>query len=185
MNYKKIYDALMERAEGREITGYHEMHHKQPRCMGGSDSKDNLVKLTAREHFTAHLLLVKIFPKERKLIYAANMMSVGNGRSNRRYEWLKIKRAAIVSEQNKGKILPRGKRMWITNGIETSCVSTNSLIPEGWRRGRTPSPKQKTFYDNRKGSKLSDETKDKISKAKMGYKHSIETRQKIARSRIK
>jgi hypothetical protein len=36
---------------------YYESHHIVPRWMGGTDSDDNLVLLTAREHYLAHYLL--------------------------------------------------------------------------------------------------------------------------------
>jgi len=41
---------------------YTEKHHIIPRSMGGDNNADNLVKLTAREHFVCHLLLVKMVP---------------------------------------------------------------------------------------------------------------------------
>ena len=40
---------------------YYEQHHIIPKCAGGIDEKNNLVLLTAREHFLAHYLLVKIY----------------------------------------------------------------------------------------------------------------------------
>lgn len=39
---------------------YFETHHIVPKSLGGTDDKNNLVNLTAREHYIAHLLLVKI-----------------------------------------------------------------------------------------------------------------------------
>ena len=39
--------------------GFH-IHHIAPRCIGGSDTETNLVKLTIREHLFAHLLLAKM-----------------------------------------------------------------------------------------------------------------------------
>lgn len=59
MNYKKIYDSLIFKRKFLEpvIEGYKELHHIIPRCMGGSESEDNLVFLTAREHYVAHRLL--------------------------------------------------------------------------------------------------------------------------------
>ena len=39
---------------------YCETHHIVPRSFGGSDDNSNLVNLTAREHFIAHELLVKV-----------------------------------------------------------------------------------------------------------------------------
>lgn len=60
MNYQRIYDQLISNAKQREVSGYTEMHHIIPRCMGGDNSNENLVRLTAREHFIAHELLFKI-----------------------------------------------------------------------------------------------------------------------------
>ncbi|QBO63467.1 hypothetical protein G2540_00233 [Escherichia phage vB_EcoM_G2540] len=62
MNYQKIYNDLISRAQAREsLLEYKETHHIIPKCMGGSDDKENLVELTAREHFIAHWLLCKIY----------------------------------------------------------------------------------------------------------------------------
>jgi hypothetical protein len=56
--YERTYYRLMYMARGRlKIKGEHETHHIVPRAIGGSDSKDNLVHLTYREHFLAHWLL--------------------------------------------------------------------------------------------------------------------------------
>ena len=96
MNYSSIYDKLIERAKGRALSEneYYEKHHIIPRCMDGKDEDDNLVNLTAREHYIAHLLLCKIYPNNLKLITAALMMCVDNTyrerRSNNRlYEWIR------------------------------------------------------------------------------------------------
>ena len=49
---------------------YYELHHILPKCLGGDDYSENLVLLTAREHFIAHKLLTKIYPDNKKLIFA-------------------------------------------------------------------------------------------------------------------
>jgi hypothetical protein len=106
MNYKTIYITLMDRAKYRTITGYREKHHIQPKCMGGNDDPENIVSLTAEEHYLAHLLLVKIYPENNKLIFAAKMMTVsssGHIRSNKLYGWLRRKAAIASSESQKGK----------------------------------------------------------------------------------
>lgn len=75
MNYLKIYESLIASAIKRPlIQGYTEKHHILPKSMGGNDSIDNLVTLTAREHFIAHLLLARIF-KNREMWSAAYMMA--------------------------------------------------------------------------------------------------------------
>jgi hypothetical protein len=58
MNYQRIHDAIIERASNRTLLGYREKHHVIPRCMGGVDTANNLVELTAREHFIIHKLRV-------------------------------------------------------------------------------------------------------------------------------
>lgn len=62
MNYKRIYDELIAYAKNRNnVTGYKERHHIIPKSMGGSNDKNNLVNLTAREHFIAHMCLALIY----------------------------------------------------------------------------------------------------------------------------
>ena len=50
MNYQRIHDAIIDRARNRILIGYREKHHVIPRCMGGVDTANNLVELTAREN---------------------------------------------------------------------------------------------------------------------------------------
>lgn len=96
MDYNKHYNLLIERAKHRNLTGYKEMHHIVPRCMGGDDSDDNLIFLTAEEHYIAHALLVKIHkntPYISKLICAFRFMSVdshnGNRIHNKDFGWMR------------------------------------------------------------------------------------------------
>lgn len=65
MNYKKIHNKLIETAKNRILPAdtYIERHHIVPRCMGGQDTEDNLVKLTAKEHYLVHWMLVRILPR--------------------------------------------------------------------------------------------------------------------------
>lgn len=82
---------------------YYETHHVIPRCLGGSDNNENLVKLTPEEHYLAHLLLVKIHPGNIKLIYAANMMAsctLDGKRNNKVYGWLRRKFSENISGPN-------------------------------------------------------------------------------------
>lgn len=101
MNYKKIYESLIQKAKNRITNGqtYYERHHIIPKCMNGTDNKDNLVHLLPEEHYIAHLLLVKIYPKNNKLVYAANMMA---NRNNKSYGWIKRKFAIQNSLDHTG-----------------------------------------------------------------------------------
>ena len=88
MNYKKIYDNLIEKAKLRNVLNENiERHHIIPKCIGGSDVDENIVSLTVREHFIAHLLLSKIYGG--KLTVAAYLMSTINKYTSRKYEKLK------------------------------------------------------------------------------------------------
>jgi len=70
MNYQKIYNQIIERGKIRKLDCYKEKHHIIPKCMGGSNKKNNMVDLTAREHFLVHSLLCEIYPNNNKLHFA-------------------------------------------------------------------------------------------------------------------
>jgi len=94
MNYRKHYDSL----------AYFEKHHIIPKCLGGLNSTDNIVKLTPREHFVAHQLLVKIYPESKRLVYAAFLMTKSSSKhnrvNNRLYGWLKESLSISIRGQN-------------------------------------------------------------------------------------
>jgi hypothetical protein len=99
MNYTKHYELLIEKARNRVLDCYVERHHIVPKCLGGNNSKDNIVRLTGREHFVAHLLLIKIYPNEPKLVCAIVKMR-GNrayyNTNSKLYEWIRIKHRNAV-----------------------------------------------------------------------------------------
>ena len=101
MDYQKIYNSIIERAKGRLAEGYTESHHIIPRSIGGSDGGENLVNLTAREHFIAHLLLAKIHGGG--LWHAAHMMSNMKKYSNRDYKKVREEHAKLVSAKMTGR----------------------------------------------------------------------------------
>ena len=73
MNYQSHYDRLIDKARSRiDVLEYSEKHHVVPKSLGGSNAKSNIVALTGREHFLAHMLLAKIYGKG--LWQAARMM---------------------------------------------------------------------------------------------------------------
>lgn len=65
MNYTLIYAKFIESRVASQSSlfdsgKYIERHHILPRSLGGSDDAQNLVMLTAREHYFAHCCLAKI-----------------------------------------------------------------------------------------------------------------------------
>lgn len=91
MNYHSHYERLIARARSRVLSGYVEVHHVLPKCLGGSNEAINLVQLTAEEHFVAHQLLHKIHPNVSGLAFSLVAMT-GNPygqRSNKLYGWMR------------------------------------------------------------------------------------------------
>lgn len=111
MNYKRIYDTLIDRGKNRILTGYKESHHIIPRCLGGNDDENNLVYLTPEEHYICHLLLVKINPGHIGLVRAAMFLTASNKdqkRNNKMYGWLKRQYSDYMrGPNNPQKINPR------------------------------------------------------------------------------
>lgn len=84
MNYQKMYKALVDSRKYRgvykiDLDYYTESHHIVPKSLGGSDGVWNKVLLTPREHFIAHLLLVKIYPDSKEMKQAMILMK-GRGK---------------------------------------------------------------------------------------------------------
>lgn len=144
MDYKKQYDAIIQRSKHRILEGYVEKHHAIPRCMGGSDDIENIAVLTAREHFVCHQLLVKMYPEHYGLVKAANMMCVGHstGRvNNRLYEWLRIRLALANSEAQTGSRNSQHGTKWVinpnTNEVRKVALSeVDVFVASGWFIGR-------------------------------------------------
>jgi hypothetical protein len=106
MDHTRIYNQIIERAQMRKLNTYVERHHIVPKCIGGLDAKENIVKLTAKEHFLCHKLLCEIYPQEYKLLYALWLMAIGRKRSKdidpykitgREYENVKLKFSKLAS----------------------------------------------------------------------------------------
>lgn len=107
MNYHLHYERLIDRARKRNLEGYAEKHHVQPRCIGGADSPENIVLLTPEEHYVAHQLLVKMHPGDHRLLWAAVCMTGANkkqpGRQNKLYGWLRRQFSAELSRRAVGR----------------------------------------------------------------------------------
>lgn len=187
MNYSKIYNLLIEKADNRCILPgvYRERHHVLPRCMDGSDSKENFAELFPEEHFVAHQLLVKIYPENHKLIFAAKMMSCNSkrfngGRSkNKLYRWLRIKFGKAMSERTfttthrknlsnalKGKPGLKGEKNGMfgkTGSLNHRYETIHSDKTKEIMSIKAKERHESGLYDSRIGVPRSSETKNKIS----------------------
>jgi hypothetical protein len=185
--YTKWYWAIIENAQNRILEGYTERHHIQPRSLGGTDDKDNLVDLTAREHFICHWLLTKMHTGEAraKMIYALNGMKRGNEFAQRYetkitakvYERLKKEFSQIHSNTMKGRT-PWNKGVPITEEQREK----NRKAATGKKFSQEIIEKRLTKV---RGQKRSEETKLKMSLAAKGKPKgpmSDENKRKISES---
>ena len=158
MNYQRIYKQLTAKDM---IADYTEKHHIIPRCMGGTDDPSNLVRLTPEAHYVAHQLLVKIYPTNDKLAFAAHRMTSGKLRNNKLYGWLRRKHSLAL----KNRIISKETRSKIGAANKGKIVSADTRAKiSAYKKGKSPSA----------------ETRAKLSAANKGKSPSIETRVKLS-----
>lgn len=203
MDYERIYNDLVSYRKKNLPECYSEKHHIVPVSLGGSDEDENIVYLTGREHFIAHLLLMK-FSRCRETIYAAFMMANCKDKNHigripikkysRTYQRLRELYAEEVSKIHKGKKLSKETRAKISKAHKGKITSDNTrkkmsraaklLWDDAERRtalskklaGRTFSIKHKENLGKRVFTK---EWRENIGKASKGRKHDAETIAKI------
>ena len=115
--FSNIYDSIISRAKDRNWTSasnrwkslgtvepncYTETHHIIPKCLGGSNEHENLVVLTAKEHFVCHYLLTKIYPEEPGIVVAFSIMcNKTEGKTGKDYTVIREKFSSAMSEIGK------------------------------------------------------------------------------------
>lgn len=109
MDYRKIYSSFIDsrrKIESSVKRGYTEKHHIMPRALGGDDSKENIISLTASDHLFAHKLLALIHGGS--MWHALHMCNINDSaargvRLNRRwYELARKKRAEHMKNAMSG-----------------------------------------------------------------------------------
>jgi hypothetical protein len=178
MNYQKIYNQIIKRAKTRQLEGYKEKHHILPKCLGGNNDKDNLVELTAREHFLCHRLLCEIYPNNDKLWYALWLMIVGKNRqkslspyiiSSRTYEKVKLEFINKI----------KGKKMSLETKEKIKNIKSNINMSEFYTE-----EVRKKMSESKTGKSIhTEESKQKISESKKGKKRNIIWGDKISESK--
>lgn len=182
MNYQKIHDQIIERAKTRKLQGYKERHHIIPQCLGGTDNKDNLVNLTAREHFIIHKLLCKIYPTYKGIqlaLYAmVNWQSSKNQRdyiiSSREFETIKINAIEAIRESQLNRDPATRKHSTETKEKISKALTgkTKSKIHcenmSASLKGKIPWNKGKTGVQ-----KFSAGTKEKMRQSRLRYLESL------------
>lgn len=163
MNYKKIYNNIIENRLQNKFDGYTERHHIIPKSLGGLDNKENLVELSAREHFICHYLLIKIYKDDKfklsKMINAFSMMFCKSHCNNdryspsRNYEYFRKQFSKVQSENQTGKSNSQYGTCWVHNLKEKDnkkikVEELNFYLSLGWEKGR------KTIFEETKSQKF-------------------------------
>lgn len=162
MNYLRIYENLVLFRQQHPARGYTENHHIIMRSLGGSDEPSNLVRLTGREHWVAHLLLHKIYRKP-QTAHACHMMAmkceergIPYVRNSRMYEEIRKECAKLASLRmrslQKGQGNSQFGTMWICNTDlkQNKKILKTEEIPRGWICGRNKWPKEIKAKDAKK-----------------------------------
>ena len=90
--YKNWYFRIIENAikcNTNKSQGDTERHHILPKFLGGNNNSNNLVRLTTREHFICHYLLIKFVPDifvARATLACSMMLNTSWSHKNLRYK---------------------------------------------------------------------------------------------------
>ena len=185
MNYQRIYNEIIERAKLRglnkkKLEYFTERHHIIPKCLNGTNDKDNLVLLTGREHYLCHWLLWKANKENQKLFFAIWRMRHGKQQkyfnlSSKQYEQINLfhsniqkKRIGVLSPNFGKKRTEESKeRMRIAHLGKTITEETRNKLKEV-----------------RKTRIFSEETKEKMRKSSIGKTHSDEAKLKMRNAKL-
>lgn len=168
--YLRWYNNTIDHAKGQhrdKSQGYFELHHIIPRSLGGNDGPDNLVLLTAREHFICHMMLSRCTEgvNKLKMAKAVSMMTKSSSQQQRYngkiYECDRRAVAAATSAQFKGKALSSDHREKISAALTGLCKTEQHKD-----RLRGPRPSVMGAGNHMFGKVHTTQTKDKISQSK-------------------
>lgn len=184
MNYKKIHDDIIKRGTSRPISDIikYETHHIVPRSFGGTNDKLNLVKLTLREHFIIHKLLVKLndgYKRYQMLCALFRFVSVENTKmTSHDYEYIRTKYGQEHSKRMAGKTHSTETKLNMSTAQKLRYKNT----PSHWLGRKHNEGTKSKMSDSQRGENnpqyglsRSEETKSKISASLKGIKKSQET----------
>jgi len=184
MNHQKVYNNIIEIAKSQNRTKYslynrkkdiflpyYEKHHIFPKCLKGTDDKENLVLLTAKEHYICHKLLTYIYKGNRKLYHAFYLMTFDKkGKhdiSARDYAYARELNRYAMSILHTGRKLSKEHKEKISNGMK------------GLKRKPLSEEQKEKISKSKKGIPQTKEHIEKRALSNTGKKRSEETKRKI------
>ena len=196
LDYLRHYYKLIENSKNRKLIGYTEKHHIIPKSLFLDASAvivntdtvinvndvNNLTTLTAKEHFCAHLLLLKIFKNDKncyeRMLYAFNFMR-NRIKSSKGYEKQKIAFSKMMSETLSGKPSRakgskwsedlRQKRSGLNHYMHGKTYEEIYGSDKSIQLKRLRSENMKGSYEEKYGDKKAKEMKRNLSERKMTW----------------
>jgi len=175
--YKNWYFSIIKNAKLRNNNvGYLERHHIIPKSFGGNDTKENLVKLTAREHFICHLLLTKMTTGSNryKMLHAFMLMK---GKTDKQQRYMNSRLFDSIKIEF-GEML-RNKKLGTKHTQETKDKIRNTLksmpspITASGRKSISEKAKARIQKPRTEKYKKTMSEAMKLSHAKRGHKSNI------------
>jgi hypothetical protein len=179
MNYKNIYQKLITKTKledrKKSDTVYYEAHHIKPKSFGGEGdcrniNHPNIVLLTPKEHYIAHLLLVNIYPNSPAMHKA--LWNMCNVKKNVRYKPSAKTYCAIRKEYIKNTIGSNNHFFGKTHSDESKLKISIKAKGRQTFLGKTHSKESKLkIKESKLGKAISEETKNKIKFSMSGGNH--------------
>lgn len=199
------YTRFIGSLRGQSVDGYAEVHHIVPRSLGGSDDADNLIRLTARQHYVAHWMLARALSGSaaRAFFMMSNFGRYGKVNSTT-YAIARQEYCALAAVQMKGRIMPPvsdetrqkqsqaklGKKLTPEHIEKVRQTRIGKKMPAEF--GKKVSEAKRGRGNGRLGCAMSEQTKQRIGDAQRGAlnhmtgrKHSPETREKMRIAHMK
>jgi hypothetical protein len=144
MDYGRVYEQFIEDRRNKPVPVKGEQHHILPRCLGGGDEPENIIRLSYADHLFAHVLLARIHGGS--LLFAVSLMLHDDkyrGRRSRawfsrvRGKWLEACSARTKGKPQKPEHLAnrsvamRGNKN--TLGYKQSPEHIEKRIKRGWK----------------------------------------------------
>lgn len=180
--YVQWYEKIVERAKTRSLPKgtYVEKHHIVPRSLGGDNSYENLVKLTAREHFLCHAMLVRFLRNDSyyRMSYALNLM-ISDTKKLTPYRY-KPKSSALYKKI-------RENHAKANSALKSGVPAYNKGVPMSEEQKKKCSAAQKARMDRMRAAGIplpnpnkltSPEARKRNADARRGTKHTPESIQK-------
>lgn len=95
----KRYHNFLQKCRSRVTTlDYYETHHIIPKCVGGTDDACNIIPLSPREHYIAHMLLVYVYEHNKSLQFA--FLQMANKNHLKMIKWHGLSKSRTINSRS-------------------------------------------------------------------------------------